>query len=185
MELIQDVQMLIKASNHTRLKYVFFWGNTQKNADVIDKTCFSQWYPAAFFEDETTYRTAEHYMMAKKAELFGDLTIRDEILKAGHPKQAKALGRRVHSFHEGVWDENKTSIVRRANLLKFSQHPDLLEYLLGTGDRIIVEASPYDRVWGIGMAQDHPHAEQPERWRGENLLGFALMAVRAQLRTRA
>ncbi|KNB72015.1 NADAR family protein [Brevibacillus reuszeri] len=185
MELIQDVQMLIKASNHTRLKYVFFWGNTKKNTDVIDKTCFSQWYPAAFVEDDTTYRTAEHYMMAKKAELFGDLTIRDEILKAGHPKQAKVLGRRVHSFHERVWDENKTSIVRQANLLKFSQHPELLEYLLGTGDRIIVEASPYDRVWGIGMAQDHPHAEQPERWRGENLLGFALMAVRAQLRTRA
>ena len=183
MELIQNIQELIKVSQKTRVKYLFFWGHTQKSQGTIDKSCFSQWYPANFSEGDTTYLTAEHYMMAKKAELFGDLSIRDEILKVSHPKQAKELGRKVRSFDGAVWDENKIQIVQQANLLKFSQHPELREFLLGTGDRIIVEASPYDRVWGIGMTGDHPHAEQPERWRGENLLGFALMAVREQLRS--
>ena len=183
METIQNIQDLIKASQKTRVKYLFFWGHTQNNQGVIDKSCFSQWYPAPFVEESTAYLTAEHYMMAKKAELFGDLSIRDEILKVSHPKQAKELGRKVRSFDGAVWDENKIQIVQQANLLKFSQHPELREFLLGTGDRIIVEASPYDRVWGIGMAGDHPHAEQPERWRGENLLGFALMAVREQLQS--
>lgn len=183
MELIQNIQELIKASQKTRVKYLFFWGHTQKSQGTIDKSCFSQWYPATFSERDTTYLTAEHYMMAKKAELFGDLSICDEILKVSHPKQAKELGRKVRSFDGAVWDENKIPIVQQANLLKFSQHPELREFLLGTGDRIIVEASPYDRVWGIGMAGDHPHAEQPERWRGENLLGFALMAVRVQLQS--
>ncbi|MGG1661164.1 NADAR family protein [Brevibacillus sp. NRS-1366] len=182
MEQIQDVQTLIKASQQTRLKYLFFWGNTQKKPNVIDKSCFSQWYPAPFVDENTTYHTAEHYMMAKKAELFDDPVIRDEILRMRHPKQAKALGRKVRSFDESEWNEHKTMIVRRANLLKFSQHPDLQRFLLSSKDRILVEASPYDRVWGIGLAQDHPHAEQPERWRGENLLGFALMAVREELR---
>lgn len=184
MELVKNIQELIKVSQKTRVKYLFFWGHTQKSQGTIDKSCFSQWYPATFLEGDATYLTAEHYMMAKKAELFGDLSIRDEILKVSHPKQAKELGRKVRSFDGAVWDENKTQIVQQANLLKFSQHAELREFLLGTGDRVIVEASPYDRVWGIGMAQDHPHAEQPERWRGENLLGFALMAVREQLRSR-
>ncbi|MFF0827588.1 NADAR family protein [Brevibacillus sp. NPDC003359] len=183
MEHIYDVQTLIKESQRTKVKYLFFWGHTQKESGSIDKSCFSQWYPAAFVEDGITYLTAEHYMMAKKAELFGDLAIRDQIIRKSHPKQAKELGRKVHSFDEAVWNANKTAIVRQANLLKFSQHADLQAFLLDTGDRIIVEASPYDRIWGIGMAQDHPHAEQPEKWRGENLLGFALMAVREQLRS--
>ena len=182
MECIQDVQMLIKESQKKRLKYLFFWGNTQKKQGVIDKSSFSQWYPAAFIDEGITYHTAEHYMMVKKAELFGDFAIRDEMLSHSHPDQAKALGRKVNSFDEGVWNENKMTIVRQANLLKFSQHPELQAFLLDTGDRVLVEASPYDRVWGIGLAQDHPHAEQPEKWRGENLLGFALMAVREQLR---
>lgn len=182
MTTIQNVETLIRESQRTNLKYLFFWGHTPKNRDIVDKACFSQWYLAAFIEDHITYQTAEHYMMAKKAELFKDIEIRDQIIQCSHPNQAKAMGRKVRNFDEKVWNENKIAIVQQANLLKFRQHAALKEYLLQTGDRILVEASPYDKVWGIGMAQNHPHAEQPARWRGENLLGFALMAVREQLR---
>ncbi|WP_195574386.1 NADAR family protein [Paenibacillus sp. 1001270B_150601_E10] len=182
MAIIQNIEMLIQEAQRSKVKYLFFWGHTPKDHTIVDKACFSQWYPAAFIEDNITYHTAEHYMMAKKAELFQDIAIRDQIVEQSHPNQAKALGRKVRYFDEKVWDEHKFAIVQQGNLLKFSQHAPLMEYLLQTGDRILVEASPYDKVWGIGMAQDHPHAEQPARWRGENLLGFALMAVREQLR---
>ncbi|PCN46295.1 hypothetical protein B9C88_01950 [Brevibacillus laterosporus] len=182
MELIQDVQTLIRESHKKQLKYLFFWGNTPRREGIVDKSCFSQWYPAPFVEDGITYPTAEHYMMAKKAELFGDAAIRDQILQQKHPNQAKALGRRVQAFDEEVWNAHKLEIVQQANLLKFGQHPQLKSYLLQTGNRVLVEASPYDKVWGIGLAQDHPDAERPQHWRGENLLGFALMRVREQFR---
>lgn len=182
MELIQDVQTLIRESHKKQLKYLFFWGNTPKREGIVDKSCFSQWYPAPFVEDGITYPTAEHYMMAKKAELFGDAAMRDQILQQKHPNQAKVLGRRVQAFDEEVWNAHKLEIVQQANLLKFGQHPQLKSYLLQTGNRILVEASPYDKVWGIGLAQDHPDAERPQHWRGENLLGFALMRVREQIR---
>ncbi|MCR8979761.1 NADAR family protein [Brevibacillus laterosporus] len=182
MEIIQDVQTLIRESHKKQLKYLFFWGNTPKKDGIVDKSCFSQWYPASFKEDGIMYATAEHYMMAKKAELFGDTVMCDQILQQKHPNQAKALGRRVQAFDDRVWNAHKLEIVRQANLLKFSQHPELKSYLLHTGNRVLVEASPYDRVWGIGLAQDHPDAERPQHWRGENLLGFALMLVREQFR---
>lgn len=182
MVLIQDVQTLIRESNKKQLKYLFFWGNTPKREGIVDKSCFSQWYPAPFVEDAITYPTAEHYMMAKKAELFGDTAMREQILQQKHPNQAKALGRRVQAFDEEVWNAHKLEIVQQANLLKFGQHPLLKSYLLQTGNRVLVEASPYDKVWGIGLAQDHPDAERPQHWRGENLLGFALMRVREQFR---
>ncbi|ATO51634.1 NADAR family protein [Brevibacillus laterosporus] len=182
MEIIQDVRTLIRESHKKQVKYLFFWGNTPKKDGMVDKSCFSQWYPAPFEEDGIIYATAEHYMMAKKAELFGDTAMRDQIIKQKHPNQAKALGRRVQAFDDRVWNGHKLDIVRQANLLKFSQHPELKSYLLHTGNRVLVEASPYDRVWGIGLAQDHPDAERPQHWRGENLLGFALMLVREQFR---
>ena len=180
---IADVQTLIQEAKKTRFKYLLFWGHTPKQQGVVDKACFSQWYPAAFEEDGVRYLTAEHYMMAKKAELFADHEVREEILRAQHPKQAKTLGRKVRSFDEKIWDAHKSEIVRQANLLKFAQHPDLKQFLLNTQDRVLVEASPYDRIWGIGLGADHPHAERPEHWRGENLLGFALMEAREQLRS--
>ncbi|WP_051286921.1 NADAR family protein [Paenibacillus taiwanensis] len=180
--MILDCQTLIVESQKRRLKYLFFWGHTPKRPGGVDSSCFSQWYPASFEEAGIRYETAEHYMMAKKAELFGDEAIRKQILAQSHPNQAKALGRKVSSFDHEVWDAHKFHIVEQANRLKFTQHLNLQAYLLGTDDRVLVEASPYDKVWGIGMGKDHPQAEQPEHWKGENLLGFALMAVRDYIR---
>jgi ribA/ribD-fused uncharacterized protein len=162
-------------------KYLFFWGHQPTRNDSVTKTCFSQWFEAGFDIDDIHYPTAEHYMMAEKARLFADEEIRSKILTATHPKQAKDYGRKVRNFDPVLWEEQRLSIVVRGNLAKFEQNPDLREFLLGTGDRILVEASPVDKIWGIGLAADHPDAMFPEKWPGLNLLGIALMEVRSKI----
>ena len=112
---------------------------------------------------------------------FNDEEVFAQILQVKHPNDAKQLGRKVRNYDEQLWQEKRFEIVVQANLAKFSQHPELSAVLLATHDRILVEASPVDRVWGIGMAQDHEHIQDPAQWNGLNLLGFALMQVRAQL----
>jgi ribA/ribD-fused uncharacterized protein len=164
-------------------KYLYFWGHTPKQAGAVDKSCFSQWFPAAFEAAGDTYPTAEHWMMAEKARLFEDEAVRQRILGVRTPGEAKKLGRQVQNFDPARWDEVKFNLVVAGNFYKFSQHPALRDYLVTTGDRVLVEASPVDAIWGIGLAADHPDAAQPAKWPGENLLGFALMAVRDQLRT--
>ena len=124
--------------------------------------------------------TAEHYMMAEKARLF-DNSATDAIVAAAHPGEAKKLGRKIRNFDQAIWEKHRFDIVVRGNLAKFSQHEPLKQYLLGTGDRVLVEASPHDRIWGIGIAESDPAAQNPYDWKGLNLLGFALMAVREQL----
>lgn len=121
-------------------------------------------------------------MMYQKAILMGDQAIADEVLKATSPAQVKALGRHVKNFSAELWDEKKFEVVLAGNLAKFRAHPDLLEALLETGDRIIAEAADYDRVWGIGLSASDPRAQNLAEWRGENLLGKVLMEVLRQLR---
>lgn len=116
--------------------------------------------------------------MAEKAALFDDQENRAQVLRAPTPNAAKALGRKVRGFNDKVWLQHRYDIVVRANQAKFSQNQQLNEYLLQTGSRVIVEASPVDNVWGIGLAQDSADANNPKLWKGLNLLGFALMQVR-------
>jgi ribA/ribD-fused uncharacterized protein len=163
-----------------KIEFLFFWGHTVK--DEITKACFSQWFPFEFEENRIFYKTAEHYMMAGKAKLFNDHEILEQILKAETPNQAKSLGRKVKNFDPKLWNEHKYEIVKQGNLLKFSQNEEFKEFLLSTEDKILVEASPYDKIWGIGMLETNPKAENPLQWNGENLLGFALMEVRDELR---
>lgn len=120
-------------------------------------------------------------MMAEKARLFGDDEALQRVLVAKTPAEAKKIGRLVKNFEPALWDENKYQSVVEGNLHKFSQHADLLTFLLNTGDRVLVEASPVDKIWGIGMAGDHKDVENPTRWKGENLLGYALMETRDKL----
>ena len=174
-DLIQKVQ------KGDQFKYLYFWGHTPKQVDLIDKSCFSQWYPAQFKDEGIEYLTAEHYMMAQKAKLFNDEEIFAQILQVKHPNEAKQLGRKVRNYDEKIWQEKRFDIVVQANFAKFSQHPELKNFLLATKDHILVEASPVDKIWGIGMAQDHLHTQDPSQWQGLNLLGFALMRVRDQL----
>jgi ribA/ribD-fused uncharacterized protein len=129
------------------------------------------------------YPTAEHYMMAEKARLFGAKEACRAILAAGDPAVAKRLGRSVTGFDDELWSAKRVEIVVRGNMAKFSQHSGLKAFLLSTGDAVLVEASPTDKVWGIGLAEDHVDAGTPSRWPGLNLLGFALMLVRTTLRS--
>jgi ribA/ribD-fused uncharacterized protein len=125
------------------------------------------------------YPTAEHFMMAEKARLFSDEEARAKILAAKSPAAAKKLGRTVRGFHEQRWDRARFDIVVAGSRAKFSQNPELGAFLAGSRDRVLVEASPVDRIWGIGLAAANPDASRPDKWRGLNLLGFALMQARA------
>ncbi|GAA3842827.1 NADAR family protein [Sphaerisporangium flaviroseum] len=180
---VRDVAGLVEVAQHgERIKYLMFWGHRPTRSGAIGDGCLSQWWPADFAVDGVVYRTAEHFMMAGKARLFGDEETAAAIVAADHPKQAKDLGRRVRGFEEETWVSARFDLVVRGNLAKFGQHADLREFLLGTGERVLVEASPVDRIWGIGLAADDERAERPELWQGLNLLGFALMEVRQVLR---
>ena len=176
---IKSKQDLIDYINRgNKVKYLFFWGHQPNKDGAISKSCFSQWYEASFEIDSVKYKTAEHYMMAEKARLFGDSDVLAQILAAEHPGAAKKLGRLVKGFQPETWLENRFEIVVRGNVAKFGQNPELKDFLIATGNRILVEASPRDRIWGIGLGQNNPDAEDPCKWRGLNLLGFALMEVR-------
>lgn len=166
-----------------RFKYTFFWGHTSRDAERVGNECMSQWYPCAFTIEGTEYPTAEHYMMAEKARLFGDDEACARILATRNPGKAKKIGREVRGYDDEAWTHARFEAVVRGNIAKFSQHDTLREVLLGTHQRVLVEASPSDRVWGIGLAANDEKASNPLAWRGDNLLGFALMQVRHTLMT--
>jgi hypothetical protein len=176
---VADLRAL--ADRGARVKYLYFWGHRAQRAASIGPWCLSQWWPAAFTVNGVRYASAEHYMMVGKARLFGDESLADRMLTVPGPGAVKALGRQVSGFDESVWDAHRFDLVTDGNVAKFGQHPDLRDYLLGTGERVLVEASPVDRIWGIGLAATDPRASDPARWRGLNLLGFALMHARARL----
>jgi ribA/ribD-fused uncharacterized protein len=163
-------------------KFLFFWGHQPNKDGSISKTCFSQWWLSSFEVDKVIYNTAEHWMMAKKAELFNDNEVLAKIIKANSPAEAKKLGREVKNYDDKLWLANRYEIVKQGNYHKFSQNVDLQQFLINTNDRVLVEASPVDPIWGIGMASDHKDVMNPEKWKGLNLLGFALMEVRDELK---
>jgi ribA/ribD-fused uncharacterized protein len=163
------------------VNYLMFWGHQPQRDGSIGVGCLSQWWPAEFTVDGVHFRSAEHYMMWRKATLFGDSDTAGRIVAAGHPRDAKMLGREVAGFDEQTWADRRFEIVVEASRAKFGQNPDLRDWLVGTGDRVLVEASPEDRVWGIGLAASDERSADPRQWLGLNLLGFALMRARADL----
>lgn len=169
-----------------RFRYLCFWGHRPRADGEPSTACFSQWFPSVFSIDGIRYATAEHWMMAEKARLFGDDAVLARVLAKNEPGAAKAAGRAVRGFDEATWFRHRLDIVVRGNRAKFEQHLPLRDFLLGTGDLVLgdlvlVEASPVDPVWGIGLAAGDPRAQDPMQWQGLNLLGFALMAVRDAL----
>jgi ribA/ribD-fused uncharacterized protein len=168
-------------SRKMRYTYVFFWGDTPRRDGQVDASCLSQWFHAPFTVDGVRYPTAEHWMMAGKARLFGDDAALAAVRGARSAGAAKAAGRAVRNFDEETWRQHRMELVVDGSIHKFSAHPELRDYLLGTGSRVLVEASPVDRVWGIGLAANDEAASVPARWRGSNLLGFALMGARDYL----
>lgn len=153
--------------------FVFFWGGK-----------FSQWYTHDMVIDGVTYNCCEQYMMAEKARIFGDTETLEAIMKQKNPKYQKSLGRGVKNFNPHIWDRVCKDIVFRANLAKFSD-PELKEYLFSFGNEEIVEASPYDKIWGIGLSEEDPDCLDKTKWQGTNWLGEAIMAVREALKSQA
>jgi len=158
--------------------YLLFYGHKASPDNSVTASCCSQWFPAEFKIDGVNYPTAEHYMMAEKARLFGDSEMLENILLCKTPKEAKAFGRKVQNFDEATWKSRCSQIVVQANLAKFSAHPEYAAWLAATAPKILVEASMWDRIWGIGMTAGAKGARDPKQWKGTNLLGFALMEVR-------
>ena len=159
---LADLQAALSAGAH--FDYLCFWGH-RVTPGQVGKSCFSQWYPSPFDHDGQRYATAEHWMMAGKARLFGDETIHAQIVASDDPSKVKALGRKIVGFDEARWVAHRYELVLAGNQAKFEQNPRLR-----------------DPIWGIGLAADHPDATRPDAWQGLNLLGFALMDVRDRLR---
>jgi ribA/ribD-fused uncharacterized protein len=164
------------------LEYIYFWGHHPKKDGSISKSCFSQWWKSSFDVGHIKYLFMEQYMMAEKARLFGDKEIEEKIMNCNNPNEIKGFGRKVRNFNEEVWNDIKYSIVVNGNYNKFMQNEKLKNFLLSTEDKILVEASPYDSVWGIQMSEEDVDIKNPKLWRGENLLGFALMEVRNEIK---
>ena len=160
--------MPVKENEHN----VFFYGG-----DAI----FSQFYPCSFIENRQSFTCAEQYMHYKKAELFGDSQSGQLILASHSPVQHKRLGRRVRSFKDSVWSNYARNIVKTGTMLKFQQNYALKQRLLDTRPKQLVETSPYDRTWGIGLAIEDPNIHDPSQWRGSNILGQILVEVREEL----
>lgn len=153
-------------------KITFFW---QKDSP------FSQWYPCTFTIKKKRYNCTEQWMMAEKARMFGDTEREALIMKARDPDIQKRLGRQVRKFNEGRWNARARDIVYEGNLAKFSQNPELKDLLLETAGTTLAEASPYDKIWGIGLQETDRRAKSRNTWNGTNWLGEVLMRVRATL----
>jgi ribA/ribD-fused uncharacterized protein len=151
--------------------YVFFWSGI-----------YSQWHKAPMVIDKVEYNSCEQYMMHQKALLFEDIEIAELIMKESNPREQKKYGRMIKNFDKSVWEKNCLAIVYEGNLAKFTQNSDLMVSMLSTGDRIFVEASPLDNIWGIGLEENAEGIEDPSYWLGLNLLGQALNLVKNKIK---
>ena len=154
-------------------EFTYFWGS---------ESPFSQWHKSIFTLDGITFNCAEQYMMYQKAVVFDDQNMATKILHTKDPGMQKKLGRQVQNFDVEVWNEKCRDIVKKGNKAKFSQNPELKKKLLATGDTVLVEASPNDRIWGIGLSEHDPRAKDKSNWQGTNWLGYALTEVKNELR---
>lgn len=165
-----------QVGNEATINYIFFWKPTVTS--VITKSCLSQWYRSNFVVNNIEYKTAEHWMMSQKALLFNDQETNQLILETDDPGKVQQLGRKVKNFDLKIWNQNCFNIICKGNYYKFSQNKELRNFLINTKEAVLVEASPLDKIWGIGMSEDQQEVTNPFLWKGTNLLGFALMEVR-------
>lgn len=156
-----------------------FYGHTEPS-----KTAYmSNFYPSPFKIRGILYATSEHFFMAQKALLFKDNEMFAAIIESNEPGEAKKYGRKVKNYHDGFWSACRLAAMNMALLHKFREHRSLREKLLATGNSVLVEASPYDGVWGVKMYSNDPDIGDPDKWKGQNLLGTSLMQVREVLRS--
>lgn len=173
-----DIDFLIRRNKRwSAADFIFFWGHEDRERGLT-KVCLSQWFPCSFVVNNQYYCCTEQYMMAEKARIFGDEEVLSRILSERNQMTIKKLGKQVRGYDDEVWKGVRYNVVVNGNLAKFLQNPPLGKFLIDTGDRVIVEANPKDSVWGIGLDEANSDAYNPRKWRGTNLLGFALMEVR-------
>lgn len=141
----------------------------------------SNWYPAHFTVDGIEFSSMEQFMMYQKVCRFHDASVAKEILSTNDVAEIKKLGREVHGYNENTWNGVRQIIVYEGLKAKFSQNAELKEKLVDTGDAILAECAVRDQIWGIGLSMRDPNRLDRSKWRGKNLLGYALMMVREQL----
>lgn len=163
------------------LEFIFFRDHTSGPRSQ-GEFMLSQWYPSPFSVNEIVYKSAGHWMMARKALLFGDREAFKKIIEADSTEQIRKLGHLINNFDEVKWAELRQEIVREGNFHKFNQSKKLRKFLLNTGDAILAEANPLDTIWGVGLSKDSRLIKNPYAWNGLNLLGFALMEIREYLK---
>jgi ribA/ribD-fused uncharacterized protein len=162
------------------MSMIGFYGHTNTTGKV-NKSCLSNFYPAKFTYRGHEFPTSEHALMASKAALFWDFDKFQMILKTDSPRSAKAYGRQVKNFNEDIWWTSRYFIMVDILLAKFGQNQELKEFLLSTEASTLVECSPSDKIWGVGLSLSDPSWENKENWQGKNLLGYALMYTRSKL----
>ena len=151
---------------------VLFWREYETNGYL------SQWFLAPMMHNGIVYNCCEQWMMASKAKQFNDEQSLQQIMAELDPAKQKKLGRQVKNFDAAKWNSVSREVVFQGNLFKFQQHDQLRNLLLKTENSLLVEASPFDKIWGIGLGPDDPRAKSPEQWQGTNWLGEELMRVR-------
>lgn len=144
----------------------------------------SNWFYVNFVVEGIKFNSGEQYMMYSKAKIFGDTTTAAKILAATDFKTIKKLGRMVKPYDDKIWGSNREQIMYDGLLAKFDQNPELKKMLLDTGDAILAECAQKDTIWGIGLRMNSPSRFEPEKWKGQNLLGKVLMRVRSTLATK-
>jgi len=164
--------------NGGNAKFMFFWGHKPGPQGTIGKACFCQTWPSQFLVGGQLFPTAAHCIAATKAQLFNDRKTLTAIQATADPSEAIALANRTHGLDERMWARHRYAAFVAANHEKFSQNIVLGAYLVATGVQVLAEANPDDNVSGIGLAENDADASTPQRWPGQNVLGFALMEVR-------
>ena len=154
-------------------EFHFFW-----------KGPLSQWFKRNFTINGVIYNCCEQYMMSCKSTLFKDEVALNKIMKSTNPYDQKSYGRNVEFFDKDVWESMAKKYVYEGNYAKFTQNNDLKEILLSTGEKLIVEASKFDKIWGIGLEEVDPRAQSRSTWLGTNWLGEVLTNVRNDIRNK-
>lgn len=160
--------------------YVFFYGHTEGRPFA----CFSNFYPSKFTADGKNFNCSEQYFMKKKQEMFDPTNVQlaNAIMAETSPAKIKAFGRQVKNYDETKWNQERYRVMKEALMYKFGQNQNMKQILMSTGNKILCECTNLDKIWASGLHITDPDRFDETKWKGQNLLGKALMEVRNELK---